>query len=119
MYTHKLSQFGAGGQDLSAKKYMYEKLTKFPMMFAQKYFTPIFWWWGQMSLYPIFYTYEVYSGMLCVYLLQGVPGTWSSKRSSVLHSQQSALALLTTPTVHLYSPSDRWCHHVNIFILGR
>ena len=46
------------------------------MMFAQKYFTPIFWWWGQMSLYPISYAYEVYSGMLCVYLLQGVPGTW-------------------------------------------
>jgi len=67
---------GQGDKTFLPEKYMYEKLTKFPTMFAQKYFTPIFWWWGQMSLYPIFYTYEVYSGMLCVYLLQGVPGTW-------------------------------------------
>jgi len=52
MYTHKLSQFGGGVQDLSAGKYMYEKLTKFPTMFAQKIFYPNFLVVGSNVLVP-------------------------------------------------------------------
>ena len=42
MYTHKLSQFGGGGQDLSAGKYMYEKCNKIPHDVCPKNILPQF-----------------------------------------------------------------------------